>query len=865
MKRKLIISILFALFGFTVSVAQSLCSDTIANRMWRQLSVFPQEKLYAQTDRAEYTCGDTIWVRHHVVDALTGMPSHVSRYVYVELINPLGKLVGRYMMRQNEQGNVYGYIPTDFDMPSGTYMFRAYTRYMSRTTPEYLFERTVRFRSAIENSVRITADSRNGKVRLSFINPKTGRSIHNGSVKVSSADGEIVTTGNTDEGVRLHMADIGRNRCCLLVEVGNYREFVPVRHGRIDLQLMPEGGNLIMEQRCRVAYKTVADNGLGIDMHAVVTDDSGHVVAESGATHLGMGMFYFTPQKGRVYKVSCRSVDGQTAEALLPEAKTDSYSLCVTQTNNNVIANIVGYGGLSDVGKLWIVVHQGGAPLYVRKVESGSLGFARRMFNNGIAHFILADSNMNIVSERMVFVWNRDGAFDDSSMLHLTSGMESMRNVEIVLPDTVDADCAVSVVDAGMSCADTVHNIVSSLTLSQELRGFIEQPAWYFGANGRQRQLDLLMMTQGWRRYDMSGVLCGKIQMPKVKPEVSMCISGKVVSNLISHGRKGASVTMSSSRGGLAEVVTTDNAGRFCFEGFEMPDSTGYMLLARSAKGSANNVIRVDSVYYPDCINMFPQPWMEQKQNASNEDKYAKARHGVERMVFLPEVTVTERYRPRTEYEMLAKIGGRSITSEMLKDEGSKSVFDYLKSTFYTGLIYNFQKEWFYYNKIPSYLVVDGTVWSMSAEVSSNKVGPNMVGPTMVAILQSIRANKVKQIDIIKGPVTGTLPSLAGYSAFEMFSSAIVVTTKDQTDASNTDVVLFRPLGYQRPAAFYNPKYVAPEEYALRHTVYWNPTVQVKNGKAVVQFLPNGAKKYRVTVEGVDKNGRLVHLEKETE
>lgn len=334
-----------------------------------------------------------------------------------------------------------------------------------------------------------------------------------------------------------------------------------------------------------------------------------------------------------------------------------------------------------------------------------------------------------------------------------------------------------------------------------------------------------------------------------------MCISGKVVSNLISHGRKGANVTMSSSRGGLAEVVTTDNAGRFCFEGFEMPDSTGYMLLARSAKGSANNVIRVDSVYYPDCINMFPQPWMEQKQNASNEDKYAMARHGVGRMVFLPEVTVTERYRPRTEYEMLAKIGGRSITSEMLKDEGSKSVFDYLKSTFYTGLIYNFQKEWFYYNKIPSYLVVDGTVWSLSAEV----------GPTMVAILQSIRANKVKQIDIIKGPVTGTLPSLAGYSAFEMFSSAIVVTTKEQSEASNTDVVLFRPLGYQRPAAFYNPMYVAPEEYALRHTVYWNPTVQVKNGKAVVQFLPNGAKKYRVTVEGVDKNGRLVHLEKETE
>lgn len=66
---------LFVLCGFTVSVAQPLCSDTIANRMWQQVSAFPQEKLYTQTDRAEYVCGDTIWMRHHVVDALTGMPS----------------------------------------------------------------------------------------------------------------------------------------------------------------------------------------------------------------------------------------------------------------------------------------------------------------------------------------------------------------------------------------------------------------------------------------------------------------------------------------------------------------------------------------------------------------------------------------------------------------------------------------------------------------------------------------------------------------------------------------------------------------------------------------------------------------------
>lgn len=89
------INLIFILLAVVASsaLAQTVSSDTIATRLWRQVNAFPQEKLYTQTDRAEYTCGDTIWMRHHVVDALTGMPSYASRYVYVELVNPMGSLV----------------------------------------------------------------------------------------------------------------------------------------------------------------------------------------------------------------------------------------------------------------------------------------------------------------------------------------------------------------------------------------------------------------------------------------------------------------------------------------------------------------------------------------------------------------------------------------------------------------------------------------------------------------------------------------------------------------------------------------------------------------------------------------------------
>ena len=136
MKKSLVL-IVFVFWALTVPAAGTVPPDTLAARMWRQVMAFPQEKLYAQTDRAEYTCGDTIWVRHHVANATTLVPTRASRYVYVELVNPFGKLVCRQMMRQDEGGDIYGYVPTAFDLPAGLYTLRAYTRYMAATTPEY--------------------------------------------------------------------------------------------------------------------------------------------------------------------------------------------------------------------------------------------------------------------------------------------------------------------------------------------------------------------------------------------------------------------------------------------------------------------------------------------------------------------------------------------------------------------------------------------------------------------------------------------------------------------------------------------------------------------------------------------------------
>lgn len=862
MKRDILIIISLVIWTIP-TFCQTVSPDTIAAYMWRQTTGAPQEKLYTQTDRGDYIAGDTIWMRHHVVDALTLVPTLTSRYVYVELLNPNGELVRRIMMRQDENGAIHGYMPTQPDMPSGEYTIRSYTRYIADTTPDYIFMKTLRIRNVLENSVKITPTSHNGDLMLTFTDPKTGKNLSLSSLTVTSNKGEVAFTGNTHEGIKIHSLDIGGKQRCLLVKVGNYEEFVPVKRERIDVQLMPEGGHIVMHKLCRVAYKVVDRYGKGVDVTATVTDDIGNIVAETKTLHLGMGMFYITAQTGRSYKITCTTTDGQTIVENLPKANTQVPSLSITQNNGNIIANVVMPDIQTLTNDLWIVVHQGGAPLYIQPMKSEFVKFDRKMFRDGIANILLTDNKMNIISERIVFVWKGNEFNNASNTLAALPETENTRHMQLTLSDSVNASCAVSITATEDACADTAQDIVSTLLLSQEIKGYIEQPAWYFAERGRNGYLDMLMLTQGWRRYDMQKVLKGVASPVASHPETSMSISGKVTSNVTPVGRKGASVTMSSTNGGLAESTTTDKNGMFRFDGFELPDSTGYMLIAHSAKGSTNNVLQINHTVFPKIPADMPMTVYTEHGNTkvakTDADRIAHGHGG--RIMFLPEVEVSAKHIPKTEYESMAKIYGKSINEDALMKEGNKSLLDVLKWNT-TGLFYNNAKEWFFYHNKPSFLVIDGTVWNTGRSATDTL----SLYQAQNSALQSIRTNNVLQVDILKGPMVGTLPVVSGKAgAMGMDLSAIIITTKSKTENADRNVALVRPIGYQRPVAFYNPKYEAPEDYALRQTVYWNPTLLIKDGKASVRFLANGAKRYRVTVEGVDSKGTLIHLQKEIE
>lgn len=76
-----------------------LSVDSIAGNFYRQRMTYPQEKIHLHMDKSHYVSGEKIWFRIYLVDAFSHLPETASRYVYVELINPVDSVVSRIKIR----------------------------------------------------------------------------------------------------------------------------------------------------------------------------------------------------------------------------------------------------------------------------------------------------------------------------------------------------------------------------------------------------------------------------------------------------------------------------------------------------------------------------------------------------------------------------------------------------------------------------------------------------------------------------------------------------------------------------------------------------------------------------------------------
>ena len=124
----------------------------------------------------------------------------------------------------------------------------------------------------------------------------------------------------------------------------------------------------------------------------------------------------------------------------------------------------------------------------------------------GIAEFTLYNADGQPMAERLVYI-------HPERKLHIELNTDSARyftrgkgklNVKVTdeAGNPVQAHLGLSIFDRAYQNELNPENMLSYCYLSTEIKGNIHNPAYYFDSNNKDRQaaLDLLLLTQGWRR-----------------------------------------------------------------------------------------------------------------------------------------------------------------------------------------------------------------------------------------------------------------------------------------------------------------------------------------------------------------------------
>ena len=335
------------------------------------------------------------------------------------------------------------------------------------------------------------------------------------------------------------------------------------------LDLLPEGGYLVRGLTCRVAFKATDRAGMPVDVTGAVTED-GKPVADVRSTHDGMGYFYLRPASGKEYRLKLSSGE----EYCLPEIKDNGTVMSLTGQNDRFIGITVRRAGGIGPESMTLSAKMRGVTCCTAEIsvsDSVRVNLPMRYFpRQGIAEVTLSDGEGRPVAERLVYVnpqrkLNISVKTDKDRYGRVSHGKLSV-HAEDEDGKPVQAELCVAILDKWYKNDRARETILSHCMLSEQVRGNIHNPAYYFdeGNTDRMQALDLLLMTQGWRRFTWMDSVGGDAAGDESGEVLSDCITGRSV---IKRNRKKKEIEEQPvkilSHDGKAKMLWTDSDGNF--------------------------------------------------------------------------------------------------------------------------------------------------------------------------------------------------------------------------------------------------------------------------------------------------------------
>lgn len=859
--------LLGVLLYFSSLSAQTMQDTIIAN--FSLMERIPKEKLYLHLDKPFYGAGEKIWFKGYLVNATTHQDNSQSNFIITELINRSDSIVERKKIRRDSLG-FHNAFTLPATLPAGDYYLRGYSNWMLNEDPDFFFSRNIKIGNSIDNTIVSSIeyqqeDDTHYTAKIKFTS-NVQAVFENTTIKyLYLENGKIKNKGKkkTDENgwISISLPDL-KSPAARRIEVEfddpQYiykRTFhLPVFTNDFDVKFFPEGGALLSIPHQNVAFKAQGADGFSKEVEGFLFNSKGDTLTNFRSEHNGMGIFTMNPVNNETYYVTVRTNDSITKRFDLPAIEPKGISIAMSHYKQEIRYEIQKTEATEWPQKLFLLAHTRGKLAILQPINPkrtfGKMNDS--LFTEGITHFMLIDEQGNALSERLIFVPDHKPNQWQITADQPTYGKREKVSLQIAAKDNegnpVEGTFSVSITDRKSIQPDSLaDNILSNLLLTSDLKGYVEDPAFYFlNQDARTlRSIDYLMMTHGWRRHKMENVL----RTPSLNftnyIEKGQTISGRIMGFFGANVKKGP-ICVLAPKYNIIATTETDEKGQFIVN-TSFRDSTTFLVQARTKKGFAGVDILMDPPQYPVATHKAPYfngatTFMEDYLMNTRDQYYME---GGMRVYNLKEVTVTaKRERPSSKSIYTGGINTYTVEEDRLQGYG-QTAFD-AASRLPSVTITNGSEIHIRNNSEPAIIVIDDIVYEDASD-----------------ILKDIQVSDMSSISLLRGADAVILgPRASG--------GAVVITLKDPRNLPARPaqgIITYTPLGYSESVEFYHPTYDTPEKKNaqrsdFRSTVYWNPELRLDaEGKATIEYYtPDSTAPEDIIIEGVDKNGKVCRI-----
>ena len=787
------------------------------------------EKVHLHTNKDLFLAGDYLWYSAYVVLGPAHYLTAISKNFQVDLISPTGEIIVSQLQGLNN-GRGSGSLQLPDDLKEGTYQLRAYTNWMNNFQQDFFYTKRINVLSKEINEVK----------ELS-----------------------LVSSNSSSE---------------------------------IDLQFFPEGGDAIAGLTTKVAFKAIGVDGLPKYARGKVVDANGSMVSSINTLDRGSGFFTLLPKAYEQYK----AILNDKSEYLLPKVKNEGYSLLINNTHpKNINIKVKASESLRDkpfyvIGTLRTLKYFQ-AKFEFNEEEVIEFEVPKNKLPSGVMTFTILDEEMQPWAERAVFINNQEELVITTKLDKESYQPREKVKLEIQVLDNegrpTPTTLSVAITDTDkLSKNPYASNIITNLLLESELKGYIINPEELLQDQKRATlsKLDLVMLTNGWRRFNWQDVQKDSLPLPKHLFAQGFSISGKVTRSESKRPFSNSKLNViAQSKTKLdMHTTTTKEDGRFIIDNIHHLDSVKFIFRAYNTREKEVPIaITLDKQethkwFVPTSNFSYKKP---KKESNTTKERITLTQKEQEQFIVTSKMQqeINKLYNPKEtivlhEVEVLGKVREKEKQNQVshtfhlepdtvvnVKENPTEGFLNQLANApnvKIRGVGINTKVSINGYSN-PLW-VVDGVVISQvdiitgkgqptTEDLASPTMQPAGPIPTEIAMLNS---HDIDRIEILKG-AKAALYGMRGNNG------VIIVYTKQGSFTPEPPPPTENYAGYTVKKEFYNPKYDVPEDIHsrpdVRTTIYWNAIVETnKDGKAFVEFFNSDtAEEFEISIEALSIYG----------